>query len=75
VLLKTIQQAPEVYEWYINEWIHITSVNPDTKELQVFKNGTFVPYTPLAANLIQVSELSKLVESTENNFPVYLLKN
>jgi len=75
VLLKTIQQAPEVYEWYINEWIHITSLNPETKELQVFKNGVFVPYTPLTSDLKHVSEIDKLVETTENNFPVYLLKN
>jgi len=75
IVLKAISQAPETYEWYHNEWMHLVSVNPVTRKLQVFENGQFVPYKPLKAKLDLAPNLNDLVESTEENFPVYLFNN
>jgi uncharacterized protein YbcC (UPF0753/DUF2309 family) len=75
IVLKAISQAPETYEWYNNEWMHLVSVNPVTRKLQVFKDGQFVTYKPLKTNLELAPNLNNLVESTEQNFPVYLFNN
>lgn len=75
IVLKAISQAPETYEWYNNEWMHLVSVNPVTRKLQVFKDGQFVPYKPLKTKLELAPNLNHLVESTEENFPVYLFNN
>ena len=75
VVLKTIQISPETYEWFINEWVHLVTVNPETKELHEFKDGAFVPYIPLTNQLDTVKDLSVLLESTQENFPVYLINN
>ncbi len=45
VVLKVIQSAPEMYEWFINEWVNLTVIHPDTREFHVFKNGSFSGHT------------------------------
>jgi uncharacterized protein len=73
VVLETIQKSPETYEWFINEWVHLVAVNPETKELFLFKNGQFSTYQPLREKLDTVSDIATLIESTQENFPVYIL--
>jgi uncharacterized protein YbcC (UPF0753/DUF2309 family) len=73
VLLKVIQKVPEVYEWYINEWVHIVSVHPETRALSLFKAGSFVPYEPLQKVTEVVEDLTPLFETHQENLPVYLI--
>jgi uncharacterized protein YbcC (UPF0753/DUF2309 family) len=73
VLLKVIQKAPEVYEWYINEWVSIVSVHPETKELSLFKEGNFYPYEPLKKTVETVKNLAAIFETHQENLPVYLI--
>jgi hypothetical protein len=73
IVLKTIQRLPDIYEWYINEWVNLVAVNPETREEFVFKNGAFTPYNPLKKNLETIADVTPLVESSEENFPVYLI--
>ncbi|MFZ9847598.1 MAG: YbcC family protein [Flavobacteriales bacterium] len=72
VVLKTIQKAPETYEWFINEWVHLVTVNPETREFSVFKNGNFTPYKPLK-NKIEKVNLSAVLEDHTENLPVFLI--
>jgi uncharacterized protein YbcC (UPF0753/DUF2309 family) len=73
VVLKTIQSNEATYEWFINEWVHLVVVNPETKELFRFSDGKFEPYKTLPLQLEHVQDSLTLVESSEENFPVYLL--
>ena len=85
VVLKTIQSAPEMYEWYINEWIHLMVVNPETKEFFYFKNGSFISYQPLTRSVEVVKDTQSLIENagkmesnyivdaTKENLPVFIL--
>lgn len=85
VVLKTIQFAPEMYEWYKNEWVHIIAVHPDTKEFFYFKNGAFSPYKPTSKTISTITDPEKFVEkvkemetnyivdATKENLPVYTL--
>ena len=85
VVLKTIQSAPEMYEWYINEWIHLMVVNPETKEFFYFKNGSFISYQPLTRSVEVVKDTQSLIENagkmesnyivdaTKENLPVFSL--
>jgi hypothetical protein len=86
VVLKTIQSAPEVYEWYINEWVHLMVVHPDSNQFFYFKNGVFTAYVTVAKKVNTVNDLIFLVEdakemetnnivhATQENLPVYSLK-
>jgi uncharacterized protein YbcC (UPF0753/DUF2309 family) len=74
VVLKTIKKNPAMYEWYQNEWIYLVSVNPDNGELFLFKNEEFIPYTPQRQVLDCVEDIKSLIESGEENLPVYVIK-
>lgn len=73
VVLKTIQKAEETYEWFINDWVKLVSINPETKELSVFEKGEFKPYEPLTKDIQEIDNLDELLASSQENFPVYLL--
>jgi uncharacterized protein YbcC (UPF0753/DUF2309 family) len=86
VVLKTIQSVPEMYEWFINEWVHLVVVNPETKKFNYFKNGGFTEYVPVAQKTQEVTDFNSLIESakemetnaiadaTLENLPVFVLK-
>ncbi len=86
VVLKVIQSAPEMYEWYINEWVHILAVHPKTNQFFIFKNGIFTEYQPVVQKINTADDLIFLVEdakemetnyivdATKENLPVYSLK-
>ena len=84
VVLKTIKSVPEMYEWFINEWVHLVSVDPATNELFYFKEGEFIPYKTLAKEIHFFKDVHTLLEdakemetnhithATQENLPVYL---
>jgi uncharacterized protein YbcC (UPF0753/DUF2309 family) len=74
VVLKTIQKADETYEWFINDWVKLVAINPETKALSVFEKGSFKPYEPLTKDIQEIDQLDTLLASSQENFPVYLIQ-
>ena len=72
VVLQVIQRNAETYEWFINDWVVLVAVHPETKKTYVFKGGQFSEYKPLTHQLDVIEDLEKLLESHQENFPVYL---
>jgi uncharacterized protein YbcC (UPF0753/DUF2309 family) len=73
VVLETIQRLPEMYEWFINEWVNLVAVNPETEEFFVFKDGKFSKYEPLKKSIDVLSDITSLIESSQENLSVYEL--
>jgi uncharacterized protein len=73
VVLQTIQKAPEMYEWFINEWVHLVAINPETHELSSFKDGSFTTYQPLKQKIEVVADVTPILETHEENLPVYVI--
>ncbi len=85
VVLKTIQSVPEMYEWFINEWVHLMVLNPETKTFHYFKEGSFTEYTPLVQVIPALNDVNAFIESakemktnyivhaTQENLPVHTL--
>jgi len=73
VVLKTVQSHADVYEWFINEWVHLVVVNPETNELYLFKEGAFVPYRPLKETIERVNDMTPILETESDNIPVYII--
>lgn len=83
VILKTIQAVPEMYEWFINEWVHLIALNPETDTFYYFKDGVFSAYSPHTKEVDAVQDINSIVESakemetnyivdaTKENLPVY----
>ena len=72
-----------MYEWYINDWIHLIAIHPETNQFYYFKNGAFHEYCPLPVKISEMDDIISLAESagemetnyivdaTQENLPVY----
>ncbi len=86
VVKKVIEANPALYEWFANEWVNLVAFDPKKKTLYVFKEGKFVPYTPLTKGLPTVHDLPRMFETTlkmktnhtldatQENLPVHIIK-
>ncbi|HXD94511.1 MAG TPA: DUF2309 domain-containing protein [Bacteroidia bacterium] len=72
VVLQTIQKLPEMYEWFVNEWVHLVAMNPETKEFYLIKDGAFSLYQPLNENIDKVTD-TEVIETSQENLPIYTL--
>ncbi len=85
VVLKTIQDVPEMYEWFINEWVHLVAIHPETHKYHRFKDGEFIAYDTLKKTTQLIDDFHGFIEqapemetnnihhATKENLPVYLL--
>ncbi len=83
VVLKVIQSVPEMYEWFINEWVHLSVINPETDEVLYFKEGNFENYKPMTDKIHFFKDVNTLLEdakemetnhithATQENLPIY----
>lgn len=64
VVLRVISASPSLYEWFINEWVHLVALHPKERRLYFFKEGRFVPYEP-CINTVSVldRDFLEMVES------------
>jgi uncharacterized protein len=73
IVLRTIQQDKNTYEWFQNDWVHLIAIDPETQLLYQFKNDGFIPYDPLQSTVETIADLTPIVESETENCPVYLI--
>lgn len=88
VVLKTIQTEPSLYEWFINDWVRLTAIHPETNEFYFFKNGAFNQYVPLEVKVNAVGDIHSFLEeatskemktnyigdATHENLPIHVIK-
>jgi uncharacterized protein YbcC (UPF0753/DUF2309 family) len=74
VVLQTIKELP-TYDWYLNNWMHIVALNPETGAPFLFKNGEFIPYEILTKNIEKITDINAVIENSNSmeNIPVYLI--
>ena len=72
VVLNTIKKNADVYEWFINEWVHLVVKNPTDNELYLFRDGAFTIYQPLKQKLETVNDIIPFIENYHGNIPVLI---
>jgi uncharacterized protein len=73
VVLETIQKKPETYEWFINEWVLLVAIDPETHKLYSFQEGKFNEYEPTVKTIQSAPDIKSILESHVENLPVYAL--
>ena len=68
-----ITKNPATYEWFINEWVKLVVVHPETLDLYHFQGGNFEIYNPIQQEVIKISDELKLAETTIDNLPIGIL--
>jgi uncharacterized protein YbcC (UPF0753/DUF2309 family) len=81
VVLNVLKSSKEIYQWYINDWIHLVVIDPFTKNLYDFANGVFKEYQISSQNLSHINQnifrnsmkmkSSNIIDSTKENLPVF----
>jgi len=71
VVLDVIKMNPATYQWFKNEWVVLSVIDPVTKSISRFKKGEMEEYTHIK-NYTQPSEsLEKLILNSSQNLPVH----
>jgi uncharacterized protein YbcC (UPF0753/DUF2309 family) len=73
VVLSVISASPALYEWFINEWVHLVVFDPYIKTFHRFNNGAFVPYAPITREVSAVEDISKTIEFVSGMESNYIL--
>lgn len=85
VVLRTIRQQPELYDWFKDEWVHLVAIHPDDNTFYYFRNERFELYTPLKDRIdttpdiyalieqAQEMESNYIVDATKENLPVHII--
>ena len=73
IVEKCIKITEATYEWFKNEWINLTVVDPETKEIFVFKEEKFTPYISSSLKISERSDISSVIENDIDNLPVFII--
>lgn len=71
-VLRILKQHEPTYEWFLNEWIHLTVIHPETKQVYRFSEGNFNAYEPISV-IEKIDDLHEKFERVSDNLPVYQL--
>lgn len=75
VVLAAIKKEAATYEWFNHEWVHLVSVNPETKMLYQFTNERFEEYTPVVQEIPTLGDFAHLIETNSGNISVGLISS
>jgi hypothetical protein len=70
IVLDVIQRNSGTLQWYKNEWVKLAVIDPETKQVLIYRKGRFEPYEPLKKELDKVENLVSVFESSSSNLPV-----
>lgn len=73
IILNTIQRSEATYQWFINQWIHLIAVHPETKKLFRFINGAFESLSLLPDEVPLQEDIESLLEASDDNIHVFQL--
>lgn len=72
-ILSVIQRSQETYEWFINEWIHLVSVHPSTRELSRFYRGSFMSVDLNPVPIHHVKNIEEMFVNSSENLPIMIV--
>ena len=73
-LLEVIKRAPQTYEWFENEWIHLVAFDANNCKFKRFNKGEFIDFNLEKTEIKTSNDLMKEFEKTDLNLPIMLLE-
>lgn len=74
IVKYAITKVPATYEWFINNWVNLVVIHPETKELFRFVNGEFITYQPIAFDIKTIDNSMDYAMSSSENLNITLIK-
>ena len=70
LMLQLIQKEAGTYEWFINEWIHLAVIHPETKDIYLFREGAFTLLYAYVTEQNKLTARKDIVEPATTNLPI-----
>ena len=74
IVKYAITKSAETYEWFINNWVNLVALHPETKELYRFVKGEFEIYKPVSYNIQTIENSLEYTTTSSENLNITLLK-
>lgn len=73
VLKQLIRENEKLFEWYINGWMQLVLIHPETRQFFKLTDNEFVEYIPIHKNIVLESNLEAIIESSHENLHVFTI--
>jgi uncharacterized protein YbcC (UPF0753/DUF2309 family) len=74
IVKYAITKVPATYEWFINNWVNLVAIHPETKELFRFEDGEFVLYNPIPFDIKTTNNSLEYAMTSSENLNITLIK-
>jgi uncharacterized protein YbcC (UPF0753/DUF2309 family) len=74
IVKYAITKVPATYEWFINNWVNLVALHPETKELYRFVNGEFEIYNPIPFDIQTIDNSLEYAMRSSENLNITLIK-
>lgn len=74
VVTSLLNRSPETNNWFLNEWISLIVIDPETEIFYRYVNGKFEIYEPLQRSVEHIPDIKNIIESDKENLNVYIIK-
>ena len=74
VVLSVLQRSPETNSWFLNEWIGLIVIDPETEIFYRYVDGKFEKYETLQRSVEHIADIKNIIESDKENLNVYIIK-
>lgn len=74
IVKYAITKVPATYEWFINNWVNLVALHPETKELYRFVKGEFEIYNPIPFDIQTIDNHLEYVMTSSENLNITLIK-
>ena len=74
VVATILKESPPTMEWFMNEWIHLIIIDPETNNYFRYKDGAFELYDPFFREITLVDDLHSFISTRRDNHEPLLIK-
>ena len=74
IVKYAITKVPATYEWFINNWVNLVALHPETKELYRFVSGEFILYNPISFDIKTTNNSLEYAMTSSENLNITLIK-
>lgn len=75
IVMSVLNANPGVKSWYDHEWVVMTLVPPNSKDIYRYNKGKFELYTIIQTDLKYIDNQEQIAERFSENTPVYKILN
>src|SRR5574343_332489 len=73
-ILSVLSRNAATEQWFLNDWIHLVAIHPESGEMYRYIDKTFRPLQNHQHKTQRTSDIMDILEENDSNLPVYLIQ-